>query len=105
MLDSLSFLIYKRGRVSITCFLWWTWLQQPSRAAFLSLPSGNSVESVASVTLQRGAAMQMEMGSIELTQDIISCQRFDDFLQLFYRNSLLNKSQVDTAFLYWIYYC
>lgn len=37
-------------------------------------------ERVASVALllgsvQWGAAMQMEMGSIELTQDIISCQR------------------------------
>lgn len=30
--------------------------------------------------VQWGAAMQMEMGSRELTQDIISCQRFVAFL-------------------------
>lgn len=58
------------------------WLLLARRAAVLSVPSGNnSVESVASVALllgfvQWGVAMQMETGSIELTQDISSCQRF-----------------------------
>lgn len=76
----------KRARVIFTCFLWWTWPQQPDRAAVLSVPSGNNrAECVASVALllgfvQWGAVMQMEMGSVVLTQDIISCQRFVAFL-------------------------
>lgn len=48
--------------------------------------------------VQWGAAMQMEMGSIELTQDIISFQRFVASLELFYSNSLMNNSQVGTVY-------
>lgn len=81
MLGSLNVLIYERGRVSFTRFLWWIWLQQPweSCCFICALREQQGSVSVASVALllgfvQWGAAMQM--GSIELTQDIISCQRF-----------------------------
>lgn len=79
-------------------------MEDVTSAAVLCLPSGNNREErVASLALllgfvQRGAATQMEMGSIELTQDIFSCQRFVAFTQLFYRNSLLSRSQVERAF-------
>lgn len=59
------------------------------RAAVSSLSSGNNrAESVASEALllgfvQLGAAMQMEMGSRELTQDIIACHSVAVSLLLF----------------------
>lgn len=76
MLGSLNVLIYERGRVSFTHFLWWIWLQQLCFICALWEQGRVSVASVALLLgfVQWGAAMQM--GSTELTQDIISCQRF-----------------------------
>lgn len=87
MIGTLSMLIYTRGRVRFTCFLWWRRLQlHDERAAVLcGSPGNNRAPSAASEAVllgfvQRGAAMQMEMGSIELTQDIIACQSAVAFL-------------------------
>lgn len=79
--------ISKRLRVSSPFLLQWTWFQLHERAADLPLSWGNYwVVSVASEALlllgfvQWGAAMQIEMGSIELTQDIIAWQSVVAFL-------------------------
>lgn len=80
MMWSQSFLIFKRGWVSISCLLWRIEFQLHEIADVLSVPSGNNgAVSVASQALPWGsvqwsAAMQMEITGIELTQAIIACQ-------------------------------
>lgn len=81
------------------CFIWALREQQGERARCIS--------ALLLASVQWGAAMHAEMGSIELTQDIISCQRFVASLLLFFRYSpkwtwLIVVADVQNCVLVWI---